>query len=237
MRWSLPMSSSSLSRRRLLQAAGAGALVSVAADPALLTATPATAAVVPPVRADIGVSAYPFELGQVRLTSGRWMDNQNRTLAYLRYVDVDRLLYVFRANHRLSTNGASANGGWDAPSFPFRSHMQGHFLTAWAQAYAVLGDTTCRDKANYMVAELAKCQANNGAAGFNTGYLSGFPESDITTVEAGKPVAVSYYCIHKTLAGLLDVWRYIGNTQARDVLLSFAGWVDCRTGRLSYSQM
>ena len=46
-----------------------------------------------------------------------------------------------------------------------------------------------------------------------------------------------YYCVHKTLAGLLDVWRLIGNTQARDVLLAFAGWVDWRTGRLSYSQM
>ena len=87
--------------------------------------------------------------------------------------------------------------------------MQGHFLTAWAQAYAVLGDTTCRDKANYMVAELAKCQANNGAAGFNAGYLSGFPESDFTALEAGtlSNGNVPYYCIHKTLAGLLDVWR------------------------------
>ena len=37
-----------------------------------------------------------------------------------------------------------------------------------------------------MVAELAKCQANNGAAGFNTGYLSGFPESDFTALEAGR---------------------------------------------------
>ncbi|WP_369799865.1 beta-L-arabinofuranosidase domain-containing protein [Micromonospora sp. HK10] len=190
-----------------------------------------------PVRADIGVSAYAFDLGQVRLTASRWLDNQNRTLSYLRFVDVDRLLYNFRANHRLSTNGAAANGGWDAPNFPFRTHMQGHFLTAWAQAYAVLGDTVCRDKANYMVAELAKCQANNAAAGFNAGYLSGFPESDLNALEAGTPVAVSYYCIHKTLAGLLDVWRYIGNTQARDVLLRFAGWVDWRTGRLSYSQM
>ena len=99
--------------------------------------------------------------------------------------------------------------------------MQGHFLTAWAQAWAVLGDTTCRDKANYMVAELAKCQANNGAAGFTTGYLSGFPESDFTALEARtlSNGNVPYYCIHKTLAGLLDVWRYIGNTQARDVLL------------------
>ncbi|MDQ2588320.1 beta-L-arabinofuranosidase domain-containing protein [Saccharothrix yanglingensis] len=228
------MSSSRFTRRTLLQAAGVAAASTAA--PVLLQGT-AAADAVPPVRADIGVSAHPFDLGQARLTSGRWLDNQNRTLSYLRFVDVDRLLYNFRANHRLSTNGAAALGGWEAPNFPFRTHSQGHFLTAWAQAWVVLGDTTCRDKANRMVAELAKCQANNAAAGFNTGYLSGFPESDLDALEAGSPKAVSYYSLHKTLAGLLDVWRLIGNTQARDVLLRFAGWVDWRTGRLSYSQM
>jgi DUF1680 family protein len=222
-----------LSRRRLLQTTGAA--MAVTAAPLLGEA--AANAVVPPARADIGVSAYAFDLGQVRLTASRWLDNQNRTLSYLRFVDVDRLLYNFRANHRLSTNGAASNGGWDAPNFPFRTHMQGHFLTAWAQAYAVLGDTVCRDKANYMVAEMAKCQANNGAAGFNTGYLSGFPESDFNGLENGQAVSVSYYCIHKTLAGLLDVWRYIGSTQARDVLLRLAGWVDWRTARLTYARM
>ncbi|MEN3612483.1 beta-L-arabinofuranosidase domain-containing protein [Plantactinospora sp. ZYX-F-223] len=234
-----------MSRRRLLQAAGAAtvataagtATVATAAGPAIAGAR--AAAALPPVRPDIGVSAYPFELGQVRLTDSRWLDNQNRTMSYLRFVNVDRLLYNFRANHRLSTNGAASNGGWDAPSFPFRTHMQGHFLTAWAQAYAVLGDTTCRDKANYMVAELAKCQANNGAAGFNTGYLSGFPEADFTALEARtlSNGNVPYYVIHKTLAGLLDVWRHLGNNQARDVLLALAGWVDWRTGRLTSSQM
>ncbi|HCU50892.1 MAG TPA: hypothetical protein DGG94_14010 [Micromonosporaceae bacterium] len=185
----------------------------------------------------MGVSAYPFELGQVRLTASRWLDNQNRTLAYLRFIDADRLLYNFRMNHRLSTGGAAPCGGWEAPAFEFRSHSQGHFLSAWAQAWAVLGDTVCRDRANDMVAELAKCQANNAAAGFNAGYLSGFPESDLNTVETGVRKGVPYYCIHKTLAGLLDVWRYIGNTQARDVLLRFAAWVDWRTGRLTYDQM
>jgi len=232
------MPSQPLSRRRLMQAAAGGALVSVAGAE-ILGAGPASAAVLPPARADIGVSAYPFPFGQVRLTAGRFMDNQTRTLNYLRFVDVDRMLYNFRANHRLSTNGAATNGGWDAPNFPFRTHMQGHFLTAWAQAWAVLGDTTCRDKANYMVAELAKCQANNGAAGFGTGYLSGFPESDFTALEARtlSNGNVPYYCIHKTLAGLLDAWRYIGNTQARTVLLALAGWVDTRTARLSSSQM
>ncbi|GAB1818825.1 beta-L-arabinofuranosidase domain-containing protein [Herbidospora sp. RD11066] len=219
----------SLSRRQLFRAAGATVAFSAAGQ---VIGTSSAQAALPWARADIGAAAYEFDLGQVRLTSGRWLDNQNRTLAYLRYVDVDRLLYVFRANHGQSTAGASPNGGWDAPSFPFRSHMQGHFLTAWAQAYAVLGDTTCRDKANYMVAELAKCQASNG-------YLSGFPESDITAVE-NRTLSngnVPYYCVHKTLAGLLDVWRLIGNTQARTVLLNLAGWVDTRTSRLSSSQM
>ncbi|MEV8443904.1 hypothetical protein AB0425_41575, partial [Actinosynnema sp. NPDC051121] len=100
-----------MSRRRLLQAAGVAAVATTA--PSLFTGT-AHAASVPPVRGDIGVSAQPFDLGQVRLTTGRWQENQNRTLSYLRFVDVERLLYNFRMNHRLSTNGAAALGGWEA---------------------------------------------------------------------------------------------------------------------------
>ncbi|WP_185014265.1 beta-L-arabinofuranosidase domain-containing protein [Streptomyces sp. AK010] len=228
--------SSSVSRRRLLQVVGATAAAS--ATDSFIDASSARAAV-PPARAAIGVSAHPFALGQVRLTASRWLENQDRTRNYLRFVDVDRLLYNFRANHRLSTNGATANGGWDAPTFPFRTHAQGHFLTAWAQLYAVTGDTVCRDKATHMVAELSKCQANNSAAGFGAGYLSGYPESDFAALEQRtlSNGNVPYYTIHKTLAGLLDVWRHIGSTQARDVLLSLAGWVDRRTGRLSGRQM
>ncbi|RSM47329.1 hypothetical protein DMA12_08875 [Amycolatopsis balhimycina DSM 5908] len=228
--------STSFTRRRMLQAVGVTAIASVA-GPAI--GWEHAVAATGPVRPDAGVSAFAFDLGQVRLTASRWLDNQNRTQSYLRFVDVDRLLYNFRANHRLSTNGAATNGGWDAPDFPFRSHVQGHFLTAWAQLWAVSGDTACRDKATSMVAELAKCQANNGAAGFGAGYLSGFPEADFDNLEAGRLSNgnVPYYCVHKTMAGLLDVWRYVGSTQARDVLLNLAGWVDRRTARLSSSQM
>ncbi|MFF3485665.1 beta-L-arabinofuranosidase domain-containing protein [Streptomyces sp. NPDC002701] len=228
--------SPSVNRRRLLQLTGATAVASAAGS--LGGASPARAAL-PPVRADIGVSAHPFDAGQVRLTASRWLDNQNRTISYLRFVDTNRLLYNFRANHRLSTNGAAPTGGWDAPDFPFRTHVQGHLLTAWAQVYAVTGDTVCRDKATHMVAELAKCQANNGAAGFGAGYLSGYPESEFTALEQRTLTNgnVPYYTIHKTLVGLLDVWRLIGSTQARDVLLALAGWVDRRTGRLSAQQM
>ncbi|WQF89286.1 hypothetical protein CDEST_14300 [Colletotrichum destructivum] len=194
---------------------------------------------VPPVSQEMGVSAWPFDLSQVTLSSGRFLDNQARTLAYLKWVDVERLLYNFRKNHGLSTNNAQANGGWDAPDFPFRTHFQGHFLNAWAYCYAQLRDEECKDRAVYFAAELKKCQENNDGAGFNTGYLSGFPESEIDAVEKRtlNNGNVPYYAIHKTMAGLLDVWRHIGDTNARDVLLAMATWVDLRTEKLTYAQM
>jgi DUF1680 family protein len=194
---------------------------------------------VAPVVSPIGVSASSFNIDEVSLTSSRFMDNQNRTLSYLNSIDLNRLLYVFRSNHKLSTNGATPNGGWDAPNFPFRSHVQGHFLTAWSQCYAQLNDNTCRDRATSFVAELLKCQNNNAAAGFGAGYVSGFPESEFTKLESGtlSNGNVPYYAIHKTLAGLLDVYRWIGDQNAKTVLLAFAGWVDQRTRKLTTDQM
>ncbi|KAG4268979.1 hypothetical protein FPRO04_12328 [Fusarium proliferatum] len=183
--------------------------------------------------------ADAFDLTQVSLTDSRWMDNQNRTLNYLLSVDPDRLLYVFRKNHGVDTKGAQTNGGWDAPDFPFRSHVQGHFLSAWTQCYASTGVKECGDRATYFVQELAKCQANNAKAGFNKGYLSGFPETDISKVEDRtlNNGNVPYYAIHKTLAGLLDVYRRMGDQTAKDTMLSLASWVDTRTSKLSYNQM
>ncbi|KAK6534805.1 hypothetical protein TWF281_006105 [Arthrobotrys megalospora] len=209
----------------------------------LLTAgfllAPVSAQVSPPSKAEGYTTAFPIDISQVTLNSGRLWDNQARTLSYLKFVDVNRLLYVFRNNHKLSTNGATKNGGWDDPGFPFRSHVQGHFLTAWAQCYATLKDTTCRSQAQAMTAAMVQCQNNNGAAGFSSGYLSGFPESEFTAMEGGtlSNGNVPYYAIHKTLAGLLDVWRNIGDSNARTACLALAGWVDTRTARLSSSQM
>ncbi|KAL2880384.1 hypothetical protein SGCOL_004101 [Colletotrichum sp. CLE4] len=198
-----------------------------------------TAQAVPPVYQEKGVSAWAFDMSQVTLSSGRFFDNQARTLTYLKWVDVERLLYNFRKNHGLSTNNAATNGGWDAPDFPFRTHFQGHFLNAWAFCYAQLHDAECKSRATYFAAELKKCQANNSKVGFTTGYLSGFPESEITAVE-NRTLSngnVPYYAIHKTMAGLLDIWRHIGDTNARDVLLAMAAWVDSRTAKLTYAQM
>src|SRR4051812_2845202 len=184
------MPSFEFDRRRFLVAIGGAAFVATIAD--LLNASSA-AAQFAPTRTDFGAAATAFPLGQVQLAAGRWQDNMNRTLAYLRFIDVDRLLYNHRKNHGLSTQGAEQCYGWEAPDFEFRTHSQGHFLSAWAQAYVVTGEAVFKTRADYMVAELAKCQAAPTA--FHTGYLSGFPESDFDTVETGQRKGVPYYCI------------------------------------------
>jgi len=70
-----------------------------------------SAQVVPPAGNETGVLAHAFELGSLTLADSRWGDNQNRTLTYLLWLDPDRLLYNFRANHGLSTKGATPHGG------------------------------------------------------------------------------------------------------------------------------
>ena len=148
------------------------------------------------------------------------------------------MLYNFRANHRLSTNGAAANGGWDAPNFPFRTHMQGHFLSAWAQAYAVTGDTDLPGQGQLHGRRAGQVPGQQRRRRVQRRLPVRLPGVRLHSSRGRHTERnVSYYCIHKTLAGLLDVWRYIGSTQARDVLLALAGWVDSRTGRLSYAQM
>ncbi|MEU4833894.1 beta-L-arabinofuranosidase domain-containing protein [Streptosporangium sp. NPDC023615] len=200
------------------------------------TATATAVAAVAPVRADIGVSAYPFDLGQVRLTSGRWLDNQNRTLAYLRFIDADRMLHTFRLNAGLPSTAQPA-GGWEAPGVELRGHSMGHLLSALAQAYAVTGDSAFKTKGDYLISVLAACQRAAPNRGYRAGYLSAFPESFIDRVESGQPVWAPWYTLHKILAGLLDQYRLVGNAEALTVATNMADWVNWRTGRLSYAQM
>ncbi|MFB9681922.1 beta-L-arabinofuranosidase domain-containing protein [Streptosporangium vulgare] len=233
------MSSSSLSRRQLLQAVGAvgvASTVSQVLDVTGATAATAAAAAVAPVRADIGVSAYPFDLGQVRLTSGRWLENQNRTLTYLRFIDADRMLHTFRINAGLSST-AQPVGGWEGPGVELRGHSMGHLLSALAQAYAATGDSAFKTKGDYLVGVLAACQRAAPNRGYRAGYLSAFPESFLDRVESGQQVWAPWYTLHKILAGLLDQYRLAGNAEALTVVTNMADWVDWRTGRLSYAQM
>lgn len=232
------MSERIISRRDFLQVSGAGV-----AGAALLSACATddgaeaiTVAALEAARPDIGVSLTAFPLSRVTLLDGPFKANMTRTMAYLAFVDPERMLHTFRLNVGLASS-AAALGGWETPTTELRGHSMGHLLTALAQAYANTGDTTYKAKGDYLVGELAKCQARASAAGFNTGYLSAYPENFFDRLEALQAVWAPYYTLHKIMAGLLDQHLLAGNQQALTVLTAKAGWVFFRTGRLSQTTM
>ena len=75
----------------------------------------------------------------------------------------------------------------------------GHYLSACALTVAATGDQKLKQKADGIVAELAKCQKALG----DSGYLSAFPESFIERAETRQRVWAPYYTLHKIMAGLL----------------------------------
>jgi DUF1680 family protein len=186
----------------------------------------------------LGVSpqtVFPFPLGQVTLqnSTAPFTGNRDRTYSYLLFLNDDRMLYNFKVTAGLSTNGAQAPGGWDAPDVKLRGHSTGHYLKALSQAYASTGDGQYLNKINYLVTELGRCQDASPSRGFRTGYLAGYPEDQFAQLEnlATYPtIWAPYYTCHKIMAGLLAAYQLAGNNQALTIVTRMADWV---YGRLS----
>jgi uncharacterized protein len=181
----------------------------------------------------------------VRVLAGRFQGNQQRNLAYLLFLDPDRMLRSFLINYGLPAR-ALPIGGWESPNSMIRGHVTGHLLSALAWAYAGTGTTAgdpdrlaLKAKGDYLVAQLASLQARAATVGYNRGYLSAFPEQYFTWLEDGQWSRIwsPYYMIHKYLAGLIDQYQLAGNAQALDVASRLADWVDRRTRNLTYKHM
>jgi uncharacterized protein len=178
------------------------------------------------------LTAVPFPLQDVTILDPDLLRMREQTLAYMLALDSDRLLHNFRVTANLPSS-AEPLYNRESPANGWRGHYVGHFLSASGQMYASTGDTRIKTKADAMVGELAKCQAQLG----DRGYLSAFPESSFDDLEAGRPAAVLWYALHKIMAGLLDVQESWGNAQALQVVEGMAAWTDWRTGRIPEEQM
>src|SRR6516165_4966152 len=177
-------------------------------------------------RRDVAPRVQPFKMNQVRLLPNNvYFDSQEWNRGYMARLQADRLLYTFRANAGLPVGAAQPLGGWEQPengqrSSELRGHFGGHFLSASAHL-AVMGDQEAKAKGDYMVAEMAKCQARLGG-----GYLSAFPTTWLDRLEKGERVWAPFYTIHKIMAGMFDMYSLVGNQQALQVLEGMAAWAD-----------
>ena len=187
------------------------------------------------VQSKVPIKASPFDLQDVRLLDGPFLNAMLRDQKYLLSIDSDRLLHMFRVTAGLPSS-ARPLGGWEAPDVELRGHSLGHFLSACALMYSSTGDERFKTKADAIVAELAKIQQAMPSRGFHPGYLSAFPEEFFDRVDARRRVWAPYYTIHKIMAGLLDMYLLCGNRQALDVVVKKADWVKFRVDRLSDQQ-
>jgi DUF1680 family protein len=179
--------------------------------------------------------AAPFDLSAVRLLDGSFKQRQATGRAWLLRVDDDRMLHNFRVTAGLPS-AAKPYGGWEDPKCELRGHSLGHYLSALALLHAATGDAELKRRADYLVAELAKCQAAMPERGFGRGFLSAFPPELYDRADNAKPVWAPYYTLHKIYAGLLDAHRHVGNAEALVILRGMADWLDGRFGQLSREQ-
>jgi DUF1680 family protein len=231
-------SPASPSRRRLLRGCAQAVLIAAAPRVAMAGVRPSGF----PARAE------PFPMEAVRLEPSVFLEAVESNRAYLQRVEPDRLLHNFRQFAGLKPKG-EVYGGWEADTIA--GHTLGHYLSAVALMHAQTGDAEAKARADYIVAELAACQAAHG-----DGYVAGFSRKRGDVVENGKLLFAEWlhgdirqapfylngcwvplYNFHKTFAGLFDAQRYCGNDQAMEVAKGLAGYIDTVFAGLSDAQV
>ena len=159
-------------------------------------------------------------------------------IAYLKALDCDRLLAPFRREAGLPEK-AKSYGNWE--SCGLDGHTLGHYLSALANLVACGADTDgeLKRRLDYLVDELAACQAANG-----DGRCDGVPKGQevwdaLRRGDAGLVWKrwVPWYNVHKTFAGLRDAYELAGNVQAKDVLVKLGDWAIAVTDQVDEGAM
>lgn len=187
------------------------------------------------------ITAWPFELSEVELKDEIFIANRNRGQEFLLGIDDDRMLYNFREAASIDKKGAEPMLGWDAPECKLKGHTTGHYLSALAHAYRSSGDRKFKQKIDYMISELGKCQdAMESSGKYHYGFLSGYSEEQFDKLEqytVYPEIWAPYYTLHKIIAGLIDCYELCGNEQALEIGKKLGRWVFNRLNRLTKEQL
>ena len=163
---------------------------------------------------------YPntFALSEVQLLDGPFKHAMDLNVDVLLQYDTDRLLAPFLKEAGLPKK-AEYFPNWEG----LDGHVGGHYVSALAMHYAATGNKACKERLDYVLAELKRCQDANG-----DGYVGGVPDGKRIWSEVNKGNVgfvnrywVPWYNIHKTFAGLRDAWMYAGSELAKDIVKAY----------------
>ncbi|MDX8337757.1 glycoside hydrolase family 127 protein [Draconibacterium sp. IB214405] len=169
-----------------------------------------------------------FNLGDVKLLDSEFKNAQELDKQYLLTLEPDRLLAPFLREAGLETK-AESYPNWENTGLD--GHIGGHYLTGLSLMYAATGDKEIKQRLDYMISELKRCQDANG-----NGYIGGVPGGQTMwdEVKSGDIRAgafslnekwVPLYNIHKTYAGLRDAWLYAHSETAKQMLVDMTDWM------------
>ncbi len=181
-----------------------------------------------------------FKLNDVRLLDSEFKNAQKQDINYLMALDPDRLLAPFLREAGLKPK-AESYPNWENTGLD--GHIGGHYLTALSLMYASTGNEKIKQRLDYMLAELKRCQDANG-----NGYIGGVPDGAAMWEEIRngniRPGSFSLndkwvplYNIHKTFAGLRDAWLYTDNEDAKQMLIAMTDWALKLVANLSDEQI
>ena len=179
-------------------------------------------------------AAKLFPLARVRLTDGPLQRQQALNAHYLRKLEPDRLLSLFRQSAGLEP-AAPPYRGWESEPPNLAGHILGFYMSGAAMTVQATGDAVLRDRLNYIVDQLAAVQAANGS-----GFLLASPNGKrvFAQIAAGRidvtgpPYTGAFingtfeptYTLNKLMLGLYQVYAATGNEKAKDVLIRAADW-------------
>ncbi|MGO3807739.1 MAG: beta-L-arabinofuranosidase domain-containing protein [Sphingobacterium sp.] len=181
-----------------------------------------------------------FDLKDVRLLESPFKNAQDVDLNYLLSMDADRLLAPFLRESNLPTRKPSY-GNWENTGLD--GHIGGHYISALAYMYASTGDSRIKERLDYMLTNLERCQKEN-----NNGYVGGVPGGQQLwqEIKDGQINAsgfslndkwVPLYNIHKTYAGLRDAYLLTGSQRAKAMLINMTDWAILLVAQLSEAQI
>lgn len=159
----------------------------------------------------------------VRLTAGVFDRRRRRNREYLASLGERNLLqnhlieagigdqawHLHPSGSSDAERGLDRHWGWETPGSLLRGHFLGHWMSAAAREVAVSGDAVLRAKLDGVLDLLERCQEENGGE-----WVFATPPSFLRRLGEGREVWAPQYAIHKTLMGLVDVHRDLGDERA-----------------------
>ena len=176
-------------------------------------------------RHNIRMALEPFQLNQIRLLPSPFKHAQTLDAEWLLSLEPDRLLHRFHKNAGLPPK-ADNYGGWETERGGGRG--LGHYMSACAMMWASTGEQKFKERTDYVIDELKRCQDVKG-----TGYIGSVEDSIWMQVGEGEIYStgfdlngaiVPWFILHKLFAGLYDVHVYTGNEKAKSVLIHLSDW-------------